>query len=133
MRSAPFIEPRWRIFNREQSRLIRRENPYEPAETQDSPAATKKNFTAETQRTQRKEPRNRLLGELRVSAVKPAACSPSRSGYDSRLSSTSDFEAFPDLVDCRIDEELEQERGEDAPDHRRGDAAHHIRPGASRP
>src|SRR5881396_3846668 len=41
-----------------------------------------------------------------------------------QLRDSSDFEAFPDLVDCRIDEELEKERGEDARDHRRGDAAH---------
>src|SRR6266542_38664 len=40
---------------------------------------------------------------------------------------------FPDLVNGWIDNELEDERGEDAADHRRGDAFHHIGAHARRP
>src|SRR5512140_1297522 len=40
---------------------------------------------------------------------------------------------FPELVDGRVDDQLEEERGEDAAHHRRGDPLHHVRSGAGGP
>src|SRR5207247_8463189 len=40
---------------------------------------------------------------------------------------------LPDLIERRVDDELQQERGEDTADQRRRDSLHHVRAGAGGP